>query len=103
MHFDEEFASQVFETGKIEEGRVIRGFFRRTGQALLQDWLVEMVKRMLRHLPIKMLFAMGLQGVLRPRTRDWGGARAAINEYVEEREAANRRALGLNGARQPGE
>jgi heterodisulfide reductase subunit C len=96
MHFDEEFASQVFETGKIEEGRVIRGFFRRTGQPLMQDWLVEMGKRMLRHLPVKMLFAMGLQGVLRPRTRGWDGARAAINEYVAERDAANRRALGLD-------
>jgi heterodisulfide reductase subunit C len=96
MHFDEEFAAQVFATGKIEEGRIIRGFFRRTGQPLMQDWLVEMVKRMLRHLPVKLLFTMGLQGVLRPRTRNWGGARAAISQYVTEREAANRRALGLD-------
>jgi heterodisulfide reductase subunit C len=103
MHFDEEFAGQVFETGKIEEGRVIRGFFRRTGQPLLQDWLVEMGRRLLRHLPVKMLFAMGLQGMLRPRTRGWGPARAAIEEYVAERESANRRALGLNGAREAGE
>jgi heterodisulfide reductase subunit C len=82
---------------------VIRGFFRRTGQPLLQDWLVEMGRRLLRHLPVKMLFAMGLQGMLRPRTRGWGPARAAIEEYVAERESANRRALGLNGAREAGE
>lgn len=48
MHFDEEFAAQVFKTGKIEEGRIIRGFFKRTNQALMQDWLVEMVKRLVR-------------------------------------------------------
>ena len=45
-HFDEVFSEQVIETGKIEEGRIIRDFFRRTGQPLMQDWLVEMVKRL---------------------------------------------------------
>jgi len=96
MHFDAEFSDQVFETGKIEEGRIIRGFFARTGQALMQGWLVEMGRRMLRHLPVKLLFMMGLSGVLRPRTRNWGAARAAINDYVAERHAADRRALGLD-------
>jgi heterodisulfide reductase subunit C len=98
MHFDEEFAEQVFATGKIEEGRIIRGFFGRTGQALMQDWLVEMGRRMLRHLPVKMMMAMGLGALIRPRTRGWGGARDAIAEYVAERKAADRRALGLDGA-----
>ena len=98
MHFDEEFAEQVFATGKIEEGRIIRGFFKRTGQELMQDWLVEMVKRMLRHLPVKMLFMMGMANVLRPRTRGWGGAQAAIAEYVVERKRADRRAFGLENA-----
>ena len=100
MHFDEEFADQVFDTGRIEEGRIIRGFFGRTGQPLLQDWLVEMGKRLLRHLPAKMLFMMGLGGVLRPRTRGWAGAKAAIADYVSERRAADRRALGLEGERE---
>ncbi|WNJ98938.1 4Fe-4S dicluster domain-containing protein [Thalassospiraceae bacterium LMO-JJ14] len=96
MHFDEEFASQVIATGKIEEGRIIRGFFARTKQSLNQDWLIEMVRRMLRHLPVKMLFAMGMQGVLRPRTKGWDGARAAIEEYVAEKDAEHRKALKLD-------
>ena len=96
MHFDEEFAEQVFATGKIEEGRVIRGFFQRTGQPLLQDWLVELVKRLIRHLPVKLLMTMGLANFVRPRTRDWSRAQAAIEEYVAERDAANRKALGLD-------
>jgi heterodisulfide reductase subunit C len=96
MHFDEEFASQVIATGKIEEGRIIRGFFARTKQSLNQDWLIEMVRRMLRHLPVKMLFAMGMQGVLRPRTKGWDAARAAIEEYVAEKDAEHRKALKLD-------
>ncbi|MBT7509723.1 MAG: heterodisulfide reductase subunit C [Rhodospirillaceae bacterium] len=96
MHFDEEFADQVFKTGKIEEGRIIRGFFKRTNQALMQDWLVEMVKRLVRHLPVKLLFMMGMANLARPKTRGWGGAEAAVNEYVAEREASNRKALGLD-------
>lgn len=95
-HFDEEFATQVIETGKIEEGRIIRGFFARTQQSLNQDWLIEMVRRMVRHLPVKLLFMMGLQGVLRPRTKDWDKARAAIEEYVDEKEAEHRKALKLD-------
>ena len=98
MHFDEEFAEQVFSTGKIEEGRVIRGFFQRTGQPLIQDWLVELVKRLIRHMPVKLLMTMGLANFVRPRTRDWGRAQAAIEEYVSERDTANRRALGLDAS-----
>ena len=96
MEFDDEFASQVFQTGKIEEGRIVRNFFKRTGQELRQDWLIEMVKRILRHLPVKLLFMMGMANVLRPSTRNWGAARGAIEDYVKEREAANRRALRLD-------
>jgi heterodisulfide reductase subunit C len=95
MHFDEEFAEQVFATGKIEEARIMRGFFARIKQPMFQDWLIEMGMRMVRHLPVKMLFALGLQAVLRPRTKAWSGARAAIGEYVAERKQADRRALGL--------
>ena len=98
MHFDEEFAEQVFSTGKIEEGRVIRGFFQRTGQPLIQDWLVELVKRLIRHMPVKLLMTMGLANFVRPRTRDWARAQAAIEEYVAERDTANRRALGIDAS-----
>jgi len=95
MIFDEEFTEQVIATGKIEDGRVIRNFFAKTGQPLMQDWLVEMVKRVARRLPFKQGFAMALAAVFRPRTRKWSGARAAITEYVQEQEAKQRKALSL--------
>jgi heterodisulfide reductase subunit C len=91
--FDEEFSSQVFRTGKIEDGRVMMGFFKRTGQSLFQPWLVAMVKRMFRGLPLGWLMKMGLATVFHPRTRGWGRARAAIEEYVAEQEAKNRAAV----------
>ena len=95
MIFDEEFSEQVFATGKIEEGRVIRNFFAKTGQPLRQDWLVEMVKRVARRLPFKQGVAMALAFVFRPRTKRWRKARAAISEYVQEQEAKQRKALSL--------
>ena len=97
MVFDEVFSEQVFERGKIEEGRVMQRFFKRTGQDLKQPWLIEMVKRMLRHLPVTMLTKLGLATLVAPSTSGWSGARAAINEYVEEQEHARRRALKLDG------
>ncbi len=96
MIFDEVFSEQVFERGKIEEGRVMQRFFKRTGQDLRQDWLIEMVKRMLRHLPVGMLTKMGLATLVAPSTSDWGRARAAIEEYVHEQEQERRRALKLD-------
>ncbi|MBI3451444.1 MAG: 4Fe-4S dicluster domain-containing protein [Rhodospirillales bacterium] len=93
--FDEEFAGQVFAKGKIEESRLIRRFFARTGQPVVQDWLLSMVKRMIKYLPVKMLIGLGLQTLFHPRARGWARARAAINEYVHEKEAAHRKALGL--------
>jgi heterodisulfide reductase subunit C len=96
MIFDEVFSEQVFETGKIEDGRVIKRFFKRTGQALRQPWMEEMVKSMLRNLPIGLLTRMGLATLVAPKTRNWDDARAAIREYVEEREEKNRKALGLD-------
>ncbi|HEX6155322.1 MAG TPA: 4Fe-4S dicluster domain-containing protein [Burkholderiales bacterium] len=95
MIFDEEFTEQVIATGKIEDGRVIRNFFAKTGQPLKQDWLLEMVKRVARRLPFKQGMKMGLAALFRPRTRNWGKARAAITEYVQEQEAKQRRALSL--------
>ena len=94
--FDNVFSEQVFETGKIEEGRIVRDFFKRTGQPLMQDWLVEMVKRLLWHLPTTLLIKMGLANVLRPRTRGWAPARAALREYIDEQNAHHRRALKLD-------
>ncbi|MCK5623710.1 MAG: 4Fe-4S dicluster domain-containing protein [Alphaproteobacteria bacterium] len=94
--FDDIFTDQIIQTGKIEEGRVLRSFFARTGQPLMQDWVVTMAKRMIRHLPIKLLMHMGLANFIRPKTSDWGRARAAIEEYVDEKEAEHRKALKLD-------
>ncbi len=96
MIFDEVFADQVIETGKIEEGRTIQRFFKRTGQALTQDWLVEMVRGLLRHLPVGLMMRMGLGALIAPRTRGWSKSRAAIAEYVDEQRAIQHRALGLS-------
>jgi heterodisulfide reductase subunit C len=96
MIFDEIFSEQVIATGKIEDGRTVRQFFQRTGQALLQPWLVEMVKRMIRNLPIGMLTRMGLANVIKPRTSNWSGARDAISEYIDEQEQHHREVLGLD-------
>ena len=93
--FDEEFTEQVVATGKIEEGRVIRNFFAKTGQPLLQCWLVEMVKRVARRLPFRLGLVMGLAAVFRPRTRRWAKAGAAISECVQEQEQHHRKALGV--------
>lgn len=95
MDFDEAFTEQVVETGRIEEGRIIRNFFARTGQPLLQEWLVEMARRVARRLPVKLALLMGLSALIRPRTRGWGSARDAISEYLSEQEALQRKALGL--------
>jgi heterodisulfide reductase subunit C len=97
--FDEVFSEQVFATGKIEESRTIRRFFKRTGQKLGQGWLIEMAKRMARGLPIKLGMMMGLATVFQPRTSGWAKARAAMAEYVEEQEQKQHAALGL----EPGE
>lgn len=85
--FDEEFASQVIHTGKIEDGRVMMGFFKRTGQPLMQPWLVTFVTRMMRNIPFVMMIKMGWATVFHPRTRGWSRARQAIQEYAEEQEA----------------
>jgi len=97
MVFDEVFSEQVFARGKIEEGRVMQRFFKRTGQDLRQPWLIEMVKRMLRHLPVTMLTKLGLATFVAPSTSGWSRARDAIEEYVHEQEHKRRRALGLDG------
>ena len=97
--FDEEFTEQVVQTGMIEDGRVIRGFFAKTGQPLLQNWLVEIAKRVARRLPVMFGLRMGFAALFRPRTRGWAKARDAITEYVEEQEALQRKALGLRNTK----
>ena len=96
MHFDEVFADQVIKRGKIEEGSIIRQFFARTGQPLMQDWLIAMARGLIMKLPVKLMIAMGLANVFKPRTRGWDKARRAIEDYVEEKEAEHRKALRLD-------
>jgi heterodisulfide reductase subunit C len=96
-HFDEEFTDQIIATGKIEESRVIRRFFNKTGQPVNQPWLASLVIGLVRRFPLGYLLRMGWAVVFRPRTRGWAASRRAIREYVHEREAENRKALGLNG------
>jgi hypothetical protein len=43
-----------------------------------------------------MLMGMGLATLIQPKTRGWGKARDAIEEYVEEQEAEHRKALKLD-------
>jgi heterodisulfide reductase subunit C len=93
--FDQVFSSQVFATGKIEEGRLMRGFFARTGQKLTQDWLIGLVRGLVSRLPVGLLMRLGLAAVVQPRTGGWGRTRHAIAEYVAEQEAAERAALHL--------
>ena len=93
--FDEEFSEQVIATGKIEDARVIRGFFRRTGQPLKQDWLVEMALRLARKMPVLMGIRMAISAVFRPRTRSWGKTSAAISEYIAQQEAKHKASLSL--------
>ncbi len=96
MVFDEVFTEQVIATGKIEEGRTLRRFLGRTAQPLMQDWIVEMGKKLLTNLPLKMLTKMGIGSVLAPRTRGWSKAGAAIQEYQDEQQAKHRKALNLD-------
>lgn len=93
--FDEAFSEQVINRGKIEDGLVLREFFKRSGQPLTQPWLVALITGLVKRLPVAYLMKLGLATVFRPKTRGWGRARDAINEYVEEREAHHRKALGL--------
>ncbi len=95
MVFDEVFTEQVMERGRIEEGRLIEQFFKRTGQGLKQDWLIEMARRLLRHLPLAMLTRMGLSRLKAPRTSGWARSRAVLKEYVHEQHARQRSELGL--------
>ena len=95
MHFDEVFTEQVISLGKIEEGRTIRRFFSRTQQALTQDWMIAMVRSLLRHLPIGLLTRMGLATFIAPRTHSWSKAADAMREYIDDQHGKQQQALHL--------
>ncbi len=64
---------------------MLRSFFKRTGQPLMQPWLVALVGGLVRRLPVAFLMRLGWGTVFRPRTRGWGKAGRAIEDYVQER------------------
>ena len=99
--FDEEFAGQTFAHGRIEESRLVRRYFAKTGQPLVQEWLVELAKRIARGLPAKLGMMMGWAALVKPRTRGWGKARQAIAEYVHAQETKRRTALRLGAGERP--
>jgi len=51
-------------------------------------------------LPVTLLMKMGLATLFHPRTRGWGKAKQAIDEYVVDRHAGDARALHPQGAEQ---
>ena len=88
--FDEEFLDQIYKTGRIEDSHVMMHFFKKTKQPLLQDWLVEFVKRLMKHLPVTQLMKMGLNLVFIPKTKSWGRTGEVLKQYVrEQKEAAH--------------
>jgi len=95
MVFDEVFSGQVFATGKIEEGRLMRGFFARTGQKLTEDWFVRLIRGLVMRLPLGLLARLGWAAVRHPRTRGWRRRRQAMAEYVAEQQVVHRAALRL--------
>ena len=95
-HFDEEFTDQVVETGKIEEGRIIRGFFKRSGQSLFQEWLIATAHRLISKLPIKLLTKMGVASIIKPKVHSWSAARDAIQEHIDNKSDQHRKNLSLD-------
>ncbi len=61
----------------------------------MQEWMIEMVKRLLRHLPVGLLARMGLATFVAPRTSDWSKASSAIQEYIDEQHDRQEQALSL--------
>ncbi len=90
--FDEEFTGQVLDHGRIEDAHVVINFLRKTNQPYFQDWLIEAVKRLMRHMPVGMLAMLGWNFLFTPKTRSWGRTGEVLREYVrEQKEAAHAR------------
>ena len=88
--FDEEFWEQIEQRGRIEDSAVLQNFFKKTGQELKQEWLVEMVKRLIKHLPISHLIHSAMHVVFKPKTKSWGRTGEVLKQYVrEQKEAAH--------------
>ena len=93
--FDEIFTHQVIKYGKIEDSEVLRDHMKQTGRPLMQDWFVQMVKNMMKGLPVMQLMRMGWATVFHPKTKGWASASAAIAEHIAEEREIERKALGI--------
>ena len=88
--FDEEFWSQIYKTGRIEDSHVMMHFFKKTNQPLVQEWLKVFVMRMIKYLPVTQLMKMGLNMFFVPKTKSWGKTGEVLAAYVrEQKEAAH--------------
>lgn len=93
--FDKIFTEEVVKYGKIEDTKVLATFLKKTNQPLLQDWLKQIVMNIGMRLPVKWGLKSMWAMVFHPRTREWTKARAAIEDYIIEKEAEHKKALGL--------
>ena len=88
--FDEEFTEQILDHGRIEDAHVLLNFLRKTKQSYFQDWLIEAVKRLMKHMPITFLAMLGLHFVFTPKTKSWGRTGQVLKDYIrEQKEAAH--------------
>jgi heterodisulfide reductase subunit C len=94
--FDKIFTDEVVKYGKIEDTKVLTTFLKRTKQPLLQDWLQQIVWNIGMRLPVKWGLKSMWAMVFHPRTRGWDKARVAIEDYIIEKEAEHKSALGLD-------
>ncbi|MFB6260875.1 MAG: heterodisulfide reductase subunit C, partial [Thiohalorhabdaceae bacterium] len=90
--FDEEFTEQILERGKIEDGEVLKNFYKKTNQSMFQEWLMAVGQRMVKHLPISHMFHMGLASVFSPRSKGWGKTGEVLKEYIREQKEARHHA-----------
>ena len=95
--FDDVFSHQVIETGKIEEGRTVLGFFKRHGPAAGAGLADRDGQADDQASAGRMADAHGaVVGLPSAHHANWSRARDAIKEYVDEQEAKQRQALGLD-------
>ena len=92
--FDEEFTDQVVKRGRIEDTEVLQRYLKKTKQPLMQDWLVAIGRNIAMRLPVKWGIKMAWAQLFKPRVRKWAKARAALEDYIHEKEAERHAAVG---------
>lgn len=86
--FDETFWEEIYHTGRIEDASIMMGFFKKTKQPLMQDWLMIFGQRMAKYLPIGQMFKMGMNFIAPPKTKSWGKTGEVLMAYVKEQKEA---------------